>query len=670
MAKWPDNPNPETGGIPELESPQLRPQRGDLADVDLSKIGLPPDEQEPQRPMSQGPTPAKHAPDKQAPAEPTAERSPVNPPELSRFAPRPAGAAEPWRTPAPSGPEPSESAPREASTSAAGAAERWPDEIGPDQPASDEPRSDEPGSDELASDEPGFDELPPAEPADDDLVASEPWNAGADAFLGSGAFPVEDEEPLPPVRPRRDARSTLRIGARAVAGTVGIGIATVAIAAATWLPLPQHVPTPPSMVVTPAATMQQRVCPGPALRPAEAIDANASAISSVGHPDITAASAKGVAATTPLRATDNGAGSAPVVLTLPAAANAALAGSQSQSVSSGFVGFAAAECAETAAETWLVGGATDIGRFTLITLSNPGTVTATVSVAVFTEAGEVRAAGSDGIVVPGGSQRILPLAGFAPNALSPVVRVRSAGGQVVANLQHGIVRTLAPGGLAIVGASAAPAKQLAIPGVVLTGSEAIAAQQSSPGFADIAPVLRLYVPGTAEAKVRIAVIPEDGSAPGEPSSLTVPGGVVTDVPIEAGDGSFTISLSADIPIIAAARVSASGSAGSIDLSWFAAAPVLHERAQVAVAAGPSPMLHLANPTQQSQTVTLARTDAPPASVSVPAGASVTVPAVPGGYLLSGFDRLRVAVSYQGDGQLSGFTVSPGAPSAPAIRVYP
>jgi hypothetical protein len=57
-------------------------------------------------------------------------------------------------------------------------------------------------------------------------------------------------------------------------------------------------------------------------------------------------------------------------------------------------------------------------------------------------------------------------------------------------------------------------------------------------------------------------------------------------------------------------------------------------------------------------------------VSVPAGASVTVPSASGAYLLSGFDSLQVAVSYQGDGQLSGFTVSPGAPSAPPIRVYP
>ena len=632
MAKWPDNPDSEGGDIPELRPPQPH-ERGNLTDFDLSQLGLPPN-----------------------------ERTPANAPQLSRFAPRPPGGAEPWRAPqpaaGPSGPEdtgPEETEPEETEPEAAepSAAGNWPDE------AENESES------ESESPEPI-----PDEPEDDDLVASEPWDSDSDAFPG------EEEAPPPPVRQKRDARSTLRIGARAVAGTVGIGIAAVAIAAATWLPLPHHAPVPPSMVVTPTATTQQRVCPGPALRPADALDANASAISSIGHPDVTAASAKGTADRAPLPATENGAGIAPIVLTLPAAANAALAGSQSQSVSAGgFAGFAAAECAETAADTWLVGGATDTGRFSLITLSNPGTVPATVSVTVFTEAGEVHAAGSDGIVVPGGTQRILPLAGFAPNVLSPVVRVRSEGGQVVANLQHGIVRTLVPGGLAIVGASAAPAKQLVIPGVVLTGTEAIAAQQNSPGFADIAPVLRLYVPGTVDAKVQISVIPEDGTAPDEPSSLSLPGGVVTDVPIEAGDGSFTIALSADVPFVAAARASAIGSAGAIDLTWFAAARVLHNSAEVAVAAGPSPVLHLANPTQQTQTVTIASADAAKSSsataaVSVPAGATVTVPVASGAYLLSGFDSLRVAVSYQGDGKLSGFTVSPGAPSAPPIRVFP
>ncbi|GAB3030052.1 hypothetical protein GCM10027052_02720 [Parafrigoribacterium mesophilum] len=635
MAKWPDNPDPKTGDIPALRPPQQPAHRGDLSEIDLSRIGLP-DENGATEP---------------APAEP------------SRFAPRPPGAAEPWRAPQP---EPKEDEPKEDE----------PEESGPQQPES-APVESAPVDLEAAQAaplepaplEPGPLEAEPREFApdeDDDRISSEPWNSGFDAFADD-----EDDAPLPPVRPKRDALSNLRIGARAVAGTVGIGIAAAAIAAATWLPLPQHAPAAPSMLVTPTATTQQRVCPGPALRMVDAIDANASAISSAGQPDVTAASAKGAARQSMLTATENSSAVAPVAITLPASANAALAGSQSQLVPTG--GFAAAECAETAAETWLVGGATDTGRTTLITLSNPGAVPATVSVTVFTENGEVRAAGSEGIVVPGGSQRILPLAGFAPNVLSPVVRVTSAGGQVVANLQHRVVRTLASGGLAIVGASAPPATHLVIPGVVLTGTEALAAQQSSPGFADIAPVLRLYVPGTAAAKVQIAIIPEDGSAPDEPSSLSVPGGVVTDLPIEAGDGSFTIGLSADIPVIAAARVSVTGSSGAADLTWFAAAPVLHERSEVAVAAGPSPMLHLANPTEKSQTVTLESTDAStasPTSVSVPASASVTVPVASGGYLLSGFDSLRVAVSYQGDGQLSAYTVSPGAPSAPPIRVYP
>jgi hypothetical protein len=482
---------------------------------------------------------------------------------------------------------------------------------------------------------------------------------------------ADREPPPPPLRPRRTALGAVRIGARALVGTIGIGVAAAAIAAATWLPLPVHAPAPPSMLVTPTGASQQRVCAGPALQLANALDAGASDVTSSGRPSVKSSSRGGTAVQALLAHTDNQAGLAPAVLTLPPGSGAALAGSQSQSVATGdLAGFGAAECAEAAGETWLVGGATDTGRTTLITLANPGLLDATVSLAIFTEAGEVHATGTDGIVVAAGTQRILPLAGFAPDAVSAVVRVRSEGGHVVANLQQSVIRTLAPGGIAIVGASAAPATRAVIPGVVFSGSEAVAGAQSRPGFADLAPILRLYVPGDSDAKVGISIVPEDGSAPGEPVSLSVPGGVVTDVPLEVGDGDFTIEIAADVPIVAAARVSVVGSSGAIDLSWFAAAPELHRSAQLAIAPGPAPALHLANPTAKDAVVTLQRHGGASRTVTVRAHASTVVPVSSGGYGIDGFDTLRAAVSYRGNGAIGGFTVSPAARLATPIRVYP
>ena len=42
----------------------------------------------------------------------------------------------------------------------------------------------------------------------------------------------------------------------------------------------------------------------------------------------------------------------------------------------------------------------------------------------------------------------------------------------------------------------------------------------------------------------------------------------------------------------------------------------------------------------------------------------------GAYSVSGFDTLRMTVSYRGNGQIGAFTISPAAPLATPIRVYP
>ena len=271
MAKWPDDPNPETDGIPELESPQPH-ERGDLTDFDLSKIGLPPTEHAPRtRRCREQPARGTRRRDTQAPAEQRPERSaratafPLRA-EAARGGRAVAGAAIRDRNP----PEPSgrrkgsnRSPPTgQPRTAAARTDERGPARTsrghgtpgsGPMSPRRPKREAPEPEPAEPARGEP----MPasphpmspcqpsrvPDEPDDDDLVASEPWDTPSTAFAGYGAFPDEDETPLPTPRPRRDARSTLRIGARAVAGTVGIGIAAAAIAAATWLPLPHYAST-------------------------------------------------------------------------------------------------------------------------------------------------------------------------------------------------------------------------------------------------------------------------------------------------------------------------------------------------------------------------------------------------------------------------------------------
>ena len=481
----------------------------------------------------------------------------------------------------------------------------------------------------------------------------------------------------PVVKAPRTACSALLVGARVLTGLVGVGIAVVSIGAASLLPLPSHGVVPASRLVTPVAAAQQRICAGPLLRLSDDAGQAATSVSSVGTPAVSYSQTVGKATLAPLASTDSTTGVAPDLLTLPPRSNSSssplLSGSQVQAVASGdLVGLTAAECAEGSSDSWLVGGATTTGRTTLITLSNPSNVVATVNLSIFSETGLVAAAGTDGIVVSPGGQRVLSLAGFAPNISSPVVRVQSRGGQVVADLQQSIVRTLEPGGVDIVGTSAGPSTLNVIPGLVLSNGTAVAARQAQSGFGDLSAILRLYVPGTDSARAEITIVPEDGSAAATPVRVVVQPGIVTEVPLDSyPDGSYTVTIATDRPLVAGARISTVGTTGQTDFAWSASTSSVARRALVSVAPGPSPLLHIANPTRKDATLILSRSGEADIPVAAPAGRTVSQAVVGGAsYRLSGFDKLALSVSYLGDGQLAAFSVSPPAPAASPIVIYP
>jgi hypothetical protein len=490
--------------------------------------------------------------------------------------------------------------------------------------------------------------------------------------------PELDDRLLAPVedaRPQASARGALVVGARIVAGTVGLVVAGVVVAAAGLLPLPTVTGTSPATVITPIAAQQQRVCPGPLLRLGNDQGEAATDASSVGYPTVRFASSVGDVDESPLASTDNTAGVPPTLLTLAPQGTATpplVNGGQSQFVNSGdLVGFAAAECAEAVGDSWLVGGATTTGRTSILTLSNPSRVAASVTLTIYGENGPVSGAGTDGIVVPPGGQRILSLAGFAPDLASPVVRVQSRGGQVVASLQEVVVRVLDPGGVDIVGAGPGPSTSVTIPGVVIANSAAVAPLVSQEGFSDLRTAIRLLVPGTQNAKVTLTVLPEDTAAKPTRVQLSVTAGSATEVPLDSfPDGEYSLSISSDQPLVAGARVSTVAESGATDFSWIAAGTPLRERALVSVPDGPSPVLHLVNTTASDVTVSL-RARGKTTSVSVPAGRSVATPVQKStDYTLTGFDSLFASVSYLGEGQLASFGITPMAPGSEPITVYP
>ena len=502
-----------------------------------------------------------------------------------------------------------------------------------------------------------------------------------DEFETNAAFPEQDE---PEVRERKTltARGVALAGARTVAGLVGLSVAAVTIAAAVLIPLPTIGSTPTGLTITPVPTAQQLACAGSVLRLADDSGADATSASALGRPELSAAASNDQASTAPVEISDAATGGTPsapsVVSTPPAEADTTddvtLSAAQSELVNEGdFVGLAAASCDVANGDSWLAGGSTTVGRTTLLSLTNPSEVPATVNLELFAEGGQVFPPGTSGIIVPANGQRVLSLAGFQPGMVSPVVHVTSTGGRVSATLQEAIVRGLAPGGVDIMASVPEPSTTTVIPGVVVTNLDAVQALRrgGDPQFDDIETALRVFAPGEGTVALTVNVIPEDGTSAGTSFQIDVEAGKVKDVPIQQlASGSYTISIVATAPIVAAARVTSAAGAAT-DFAWFTAASALRGSVQLTAAPGPGPVLHLSNPTSAEAQVVLTGPNGVSSTVTVAAGSSATTALAAGeSYMLTGFETLHASVSLASGGMIASYVVhAPGVGSAP-ILVYP
>ena len=507
----------------------------------------------------------------------------------------------------------------------------------------------------------------------------------------------EREQPAPQRAWKLNA-AVLRVGARAVSAALATLAAVALILTATVTTGPAWRSGAPELTVDPLPAAEQRLCPGPALRLGGTSGEQATIATSAGRPVVVSEANPGEVERAALDSTDNVLGVAPDRLTLPpqtagSTAEAQLAGSQSETVTAGtFTGFAAADCIEATSEAWLSAGSTTVGRTSLIAISNPSSVGATVDLTIWGTAGEVAAPGTTGLIIPPGAQRVYPLAGFAPGLESTVVRVQSRGGPIVATLHESIVRTLAAGGVDIAGPSAPPATLSTIPGIVVSGADAVTAAGATAGFDDIGTVIRLLSAGAdvASAVVTItratavdapaipAPAPPDTTAPDADTpgagdtifTVSLEPGMVQDLRVPGlSDGTYTVSVVATAPITASARVSTVSAEGDADLAWVASAQSLDDTSLVAVAPGPGPILTLANPTQETITVTVGG-ETTPQTIGVEPAASVSLSVAAGARLeLTGARGLVAAVSYSGPGALASFPVSVPAASSTAVRVY-
>ncbi|AYF98368.1 DUF5719 family protein [Protaetiibacter intestinalis] len=493
-------------------------------------------------------------------------------------------------------------------------------------------------------------------------------------------------------RGRGRARAATIISLRIVRGLVGAAAAVVVVGGVGLVPLPTIGIEPLATTVTPEPAEPLRLCAGSLLRLGDDTGANAGQASAVGTPRLTVAAEGGTASQAPLAGSDAGTGGtpqAPTLLSAPADATA-LAGAQAQTATGAgdLEGLAVSACTEPSSSQWLVGGSMTVGRTTMLLIANPTAVTAEVTLRIWGESGPVSAPGMSGIRVAPGTQRVLPLTGFAPGLASPVVHVEARGGQVVAALQTSVIRVLDPGGVDTVSAGVAPSRTSVVPAVRIADEEGVSSVLGIADYADLEAVARIGNPGETDASVELSLLPADEGGTASSFQLTVPAGTTTDVPLSSAlelgeapipDGSYSVVFSSDQPVVTAVRASTTPVAdvdadgtpepGDADLAWFAAAPVLGDGAAVAVADAPSPVLVAYNPDNAERTLTL---------TPIGGGESLTLvvpPARPASialdrdtvYLLDGAVGLRAGVTFAASGRVGGYTVtSPREGDSPLV----
>lgn len=519
---------------------------------------------------------------------------------------------------------------------------------------------------------------------------------------------------------------------RGTTGVLGLAVTGGVVAAALVLPLPSHTVGSSSVQVAPVPTDQQRVCPGPILAlAADSRDAGAAA--PIGVPrtvsgattaaDITGAGGGAVPMTDPQvtalasgatakspdagtggdtgggdntgggRTGDGGTGGtdsdggaprngtltnsgSPVLLTVAADKDSTMpplvAGSQSQKADQeDLAGFAAAGCRHASSDSWLVGGGADLGETSLVLLSNPSEVDAQVDLDVFGESGRVQTPGGTGITVPAGAQKVVPLAGLAPSVAAPVVHVLTHGGRVLATMQQSIVNGIDPAGVELIGGAGAPALSHRIAGVSVRTLKTLRSSQSTDSYGRDLPAARVLVPGDSPAHVSIGVVGEVGTSTGDTFTATLKPGVVTEIPLDGlTDGDYTVTVTSDQPVVAAAHTSTESKAGK-DFAWYTPSAPLPAVFLAAVGPGPNATLHLVNPSTADVHVTVTNPAGNRQALTIVGGGAIGVRAdVTGVYSLDGAAGLIASVGYSGDGSLSSFAIQPPPPSAAPLTVYP
>jgi hypothetical protein len=283
-------------------------------------------------------------------------------------------------------------------------------------------------------------------------------------------------------------------------------------------------------------------------------------------------------------------------------------------------GLAAANCVRPSSDTWLVGGDTSPGRETLLILSNPTSVDATVNLEIIGPGGPIVTPGLSSISVPKSKTTVIPVSGLAPNLPTFSIHVVSSGGALGAWLQTRTIRGLVASGVELVGPSVDPSQFLTIPGIFLRGTEDAAKLiASSDAYSDLSPMLRVTSTSAKPTTVTAQILGTSANTYGTVIQQVVAPNSTLDIPITGlADGDYVAFIDSSEPVRAAIRISRT-KAKQTDFAW---APAVFAQTTKMVFTSPEGSISkvaIANPGKEQASVTLgSRTFkiAPASSVSL------------------------------------------------------
>ncbi|WP_460774841.1 DUF5719 family protein [Microbacterium sp. GXF7504] len=453
---------------------------------------------------------------------------------------------------------------------------------------------------------------------------------------------------------------------RLIVGAAVAAAAVLAVALGVAAPWPTLVAAPASVEVTPAAADTVAACPGGLVALGRNVTA-ASELTLAAAQQVVHATGGAEAETSALTASpavegDTGAAVLTAAPTGGVRTDIAAAGSAFVDAAD-LRGYAASACRAPAMESWLVAGATTTGAGDVVLLGNPGEEPATVELTLYGAAGPETPPAARGIVVAPGTLKLVPLSSIGVGEEAPVLRVTASGAPVTAALQSSITRTLLPGGVDQTGPAVSAATAVVIPGVTVTDTAVAAAEAGATTRVRI-------LSAQADATARVAVTDADGEVA---ATADVP--LATGVPSEAGlsdlpEGVYTVTVTADAPVVAAAWQTTGFGEGA-DFAWYAATPEITGETLLAVPEGPSPRLVLTAVGGPVEVVVTPDRGGSGERVAVGAGETVAVEvSAETAYRLETDAAVHAMVSFAGGGALAAIPVWPADAAAAVLTVLP